>query len=100
MQNAPVLINTGLAAGELTLGTGSGSFTKSPPSPITVEQAQNLVNNPAGFYFNVHTQLNRRRGDPRRSWCGCNKPDRGLRNQAIVSGTARGIRPDSTAERD
>lgn len=57
-QNAPVLINTGLAAGELTLGTGSGSFTKSPPSPITVEQAQNLVNNPAGHYFNVHSQLN------------------------------------------
>ena len=56
--NAPVLINTGLAAGELTLGTGSGSFTKSPPAPITVEQAQNLVTNPAGFYFNVHTQLN------------------------------------------
>ena len=26
---------------------------------ITVEQAQNLVNNPAGYYFNVHTQLNR-----------------------------------------
>jgi CHRD domain len=57
-QNAPVLINTGLAAGELTLATGAGSFTKSPPTPITVEQAQNLVNNPAGFYFNVHSQLN------------------------------------------
>jgi CHRD domain len=57
-QNAPVLINTGLAAGELTLGTGAGSFTKSPPVAITVEQAQNLVNNPAGFYFNVHTQAN------------------------------------------
>jgi len=57
-QNATVLINTGLAAGELTLGTGSGSFTKSPPVPITVEQVQNMVNNPAGFYFNVHTQIN------------------------------------------
>ncbi len=44
---------------KLTLGTPEPrSFTKSPPAPITVEQAQNLVNNPAGFYFNVHTQLN------------------------------------------
>lgn len=55
--NAPVYINTGLAAAEVTLGNGSGSFTKSPGG-VTVEQAQNLVNNPAGYYFNVHTQLN------------------------------------------
>jgi hypothetical protein len=57
-QNAGVLINTGLLAGEITLGTGAGSFTKSPLTPISVEQAQNMVNNPAGFYFNVHSQLN------------------------------------------
>jgi CHRD domain len=58
-QNAPVAINTGLAVGEIPVSSsGAASFTKSPPVPITVEQAQNLVNNPAGFYFNVHTQLN------------------------------------------
>jgi hypothetical protein len=55
--NAPIYINTGLAAAEVTLGTGAGSFTKSP-TDVRVEQAQNLVNNPAGYYFNVHTQLN------------------------------------------
>jgi hypothetical protein len=53
-----VLINTGLLNGEMTLAGGSGSFTKSPPAQITVEQAQNLVNGAANFYFNVHTQLN------------------------------------------
>ena len=57
-QTAGVLINTGLAVGEVPVTSGAASFTKSPPVPITVEQAQNLVNNPAGFYFNVHTQLN------------------------------------------
>ena len=57
-QNAPVAINTGLAVGEVPVTGGAASFAKSPPVPITVEQAQNLVNNPSGFYFNVHTQLN------------------------------------------
>jgi len=56
-QNATVFINTGLGNGEVTLATGSGSFTKSP-STVTVEMAQALVANPAGHYFNVHTQLN------------------------------------------
>ena len=51
-----VAINTGLGNGEITLATGAGTFTKSPP--ITVEQAQNLTNTPQNFYFNVHTQLN------------------------------------------
>jgi CHRD domain len=55
--NAPVFIDTGLTNGELTLGTGSGSFTKSPGN-VTVEMAQALVANPAGHYFNVHTRLN------------------------------------------
>ena len=57
-QNAGVLINTGLSVGEVPVTGGAASFTKSPPVAITVEQAQNMVNNPAGFYFNVHTQLN------------------------------------------
>ena len=56
--NAGVFINTGLAAGEVTLGPGSGSFTETVTSGVTVEQVQNMVNNPAGYYFNVHTQIN------------------------------------------
>jgi hypothetical protein len=56
-QNAGIFINTGLGNGEVSLATGSGSFTKSPAT-VTVEMAQALVANPAGHYFNVHTQLN------------------------------------------
>jgi hypothetical protein len=56
--NAPIAVNTGLANGEITLASGSGSFTKAANPPITVEQAQNLANTPANFYFNVHSQLN------------------------------------------
>jgi hypothetical protein len=58
--NSGIFINTGLAAGEVILASGTGSFTKSPSGSlaVTVEQAQALVNNPAGHYFNVHTQLN------------------------------------------
>ncbi len=47
-----------IANGEITLASGSGSFTKPPQTPITVEQLQNLVNAPQNFYFNVHTPLN------------------------------------------
>jgi hypothetical protein len=56
-QNATVFISTGLANGEVTLATGSGSFSKSPGG-VTVEMVQAMVANPAAFYFNVHTQLN------------------------------------------
>jgi hypothetical protein len=56
--NGSPLINLNLTAGEVTLANGSGSFTKSPQLPITVEQAQNLANTPQNFYFNVHTPLN------------------------------------------
>jgi hypothetical protein len=56
-QNAGVFLNTGLGNGEVSLSTGSGSFSKSPGG-VSVETIQALVNNPAGHYFNVHTQLN------------------------------------------
>ena len=56
-QNAGIFINTGLAAGEVSLSTGTGSFNKSPAG-VTVEQVQALVANPAGNYFNVHTAAN------------------------------------------
>lgn len=46
-----------LASGEVTLTTGSGSFSK---GSLTVDPAlaQAIINNPAGYYFNVHTTLN------------------------------------------
>ena len=53
----PVVVNTSLAAGEVTITNGIASFTK---AGITVmpEVAQRILNNPAGFYFNVHSTLN------------------------------------------
>jgi CHRD domain len=46
------------AAGEVTFPNGTGSFVKGgfPVTPVDV--ANQIINNPAGFYFNVHTALN------------------------------------------
>jgi hypothetical protein len=54
--NGSVLVNTTLAAGQVVLTGGSGSFTRS----VSVDPAvtQSILNNPAGFYFNVHSTIN------------------------------------------
>lgn len=51
-----VAINTGLVSGEVVLAGGSGGFTKSGISVDPV-LAQQIINTPAGFYFNLHTTL-------------------------------------------
>ena len=53
----PVVVNTSLAAGEVTISNALASFTK---SNITVQPAvaQRMIANPAGFYFNVHSTMN------------------------------------------
>ncbi len=43
-------------AGSVTLTNGAGSFTQT--ATIDGPTATSIVNNPAGFYFNVHTALN------------------------------------------
>jgi CHRD domain-containing protein len=55
--NGSIVVNTSLAAGEVTVTNGVASFTK---ANITVDPAvaQRILNNPAGFYFNVHSTLN------------------------------------------
>jgi len=55
-QNGNVLVSTSLAAGEVVLANGSGSFTKTVSVDPAV--AQNIINNPAGFYFNIHSAAN------------------------------------------
>jgi hypothetical protein len=55
--NGNVLINTGLTPGEAVFATGGGTFTKSGIS-ITVDQANAIMANPSGFYFNIHTTDN------------------------------------------
>ncbi len=54
--NGGVLVSTTLAAGEVVLANGSGSFTK--VNSVDPAVTQNIINNPAGFYFNVHSTLN------------------------------------------
>jgi hypothetical protein len=51
-----VLVSTGLTPGQVVLTTGAGSFTREGIT-VTAEDAQNLIDTPAGFYFNVHTVL-------------------------------------------
>jgi hypothetical protein len=55
--NGNVVFSTGLAAGQVTLDNGSGFFTKAgvPPSGGDPAIFQAIINNPAGYYFNVHS---------------------------------------------
>lgn len=55
--NGSVRVATTLAAGQVVLTSGAGSFT----SVATGQDAallQAIINNPAGFYFNAHSTLN------------------------------------------
>jgi hypothetical protein len=53
------LIQTGLSAGDnIVLTNGSGTFTKTGIQPPNLDALNNILANPAGFYFNVHTQKN------------------------------------------
>lgn len=56
-KNGDVVVNTGLAAGEVVLTDGSGTFTKTGIA-VTPAVAQEILADPAGFYVNVHTTLN------------------------------------------
>jgi hypothetical protein len=57
--NGSIVFSTSLVAGEVVANAaGTASFTKTgiaPPDPAILQQ---IVNNPAGFYFNVHSTLN------------------------------------------
>jgi hypothetical protein len=52
--NGGIVVNTGLAAGQVTLTNGAGSFTRNGIE-VTAANAQAILNNPAGYYFNVHS---------------------------------------------
>ena len=60
--NSGVVVGVPLTATEAALATGQSTITKTglsaqnPANAATV--AQNIFNNPAGNYFNVHTTLN------------------------------------------
>jgi hypothetical protein len=52
-----VLVNTTTVPGEVVLTGGAGNFTRNGIT-MTAAIAQSIIDNPAGFYFNVHTTLN------------------------------------------
>jgi hypothetical protein len=51
------VVNLDLAAGEVVLVNGSGTITKTGKA-ASADVAQGMINNPAGFYFNVHSANN------------------------------------------
>jgi hypothetical protein len=56
--NGPVIVNTGLTAtAPLTVTEGITTFTASNIN-VSAETAQAIINNPGGYYFNVHSPLN------------------------------------------
>jgi hypothetical protein len=54
----PVVVNTLIGPGDVTIVNGIASFTKANISIQDPAIAQRILNNPGGFYFNVHTALN------------------------------------------
>jgi CHRD domain len=59
-QNGNIVVNTGIAPGQVNLVNGAGSFTangRSPETNVGVAIAQQILDNPSGFYFNIHSDL-------------------------------------------
>jgi hypothetical protein len=52
-----IVVNTGLAAGQVTLTTGTATFTKEDIN-VPPALAQQILDAPDEFYFNVHSTLN------------------------------------------
>jgi hypothetical protein len=56
--NGPVIVSTGLTAtSTVLLANGSAEFTVSG-IPVDPTLVQSIANNPAAFYFNVHSPVN------------------------------------------
>ena len=57
--NGSALVSLGLGSGEIVLANGTGTFTKPGiTSNMTPANAQDIINNPSQYYFNVHSTLN------------------------------------------
>lgn len=55
--NGGPVVNLSLSPGEITLATGSGPLVKNNVT-MTADIANQVVANPAAFYFNAHTAAN------------------------------------------
>jgi hypothetical protein len=56
-KNGSVVINSGLAAGELTLSGGAGKINKTTPT-VDAALAADIIASPANYYMNWHSTLN------------------------------------------
>ena len=54
--NGSVVVNSGLAAGELTLVNGAGKINKTTPT-VEAALATDIIANPASYYMNWHSTL-------------------------------------------
>ena len=54
--NGGVVVNSGLAAGELILTAGAGKINKTTPT-VAAALATDIIANPAGYYMNWHSTL-------------------------------------------
>jgi hypothetical protein len=50
-----ILVSADVSANQVTLTNGAGTFSRLNIAISPVSNAQAIINNPAGFYFNVHT---------------------------------------------
>jgi hypothetical protein len=55
--NGVVIVDTGVSTGLFPLAAGSGSLSRQGIS-VTPSVAQEILSNPAVFYFNMHSTLN------------------------------------------
>ena len=57
-QTGPIVIDTGLTPGQVTLGSGAGNFARDGIPLANLTLVQNIISNPSQYYFNVHSSLN------------------------------------------
>jgi hypothetical protein len=57
-QNAGFVINTGITSGSVTLVNGAGSWRRNGIAVTDLVLVQRMIDAPAGFYFNLHSQAN------------------------------------------
>ncbi|HKY51786.1 MAG TPA: CHRD domain-containing protein [Candidatus Limnocylindria bacterium] len=55
--NGGVVVNSGLAAGELVLTSGAGKINKTQPT-VDPAVATDIIANPSNYYMNWHSTLN------------------------------------------
>jgi hypothetical protein len=53
-----IVISTGATPGSFTLPNGSGSLVFNGVTVTPVDVVNRIIANPAGFYFNTHSQVN------------------------------------------